>query len=259
MQRLDFQTFPEGYTFNGYMNAYLEEMVSHEMGHNFGLRHNFKGNLGATDDGTEGSVSRSIMEYLGKSFRHLNRVGEYDRMALRYSYLGERPAYSNWFCTDEDVASTKNADKSAECLRDDATSDPFGYALSLLSKAATKLVGEDSGAPIWKAADMERELNLAATILAVYAKTAEETSDQWENFFMISARPTNRYELKPFVLEQIREQFLGREIQQRLDKKSGFVTRIAAKNNLKDGIKLIEPILGDAFEAFEVTYLSDEL
>ncbi|MBA2403474.1 MAG: zinc-dependent metalloprotease, partial [Bdellovibrionales bacterium] len=64
-----FEIVPAGITFDAYMTGYFTEMLEHELGHNLGLRHNFKGNLGAYETGEKGSVSRSIMEYLGRPYR----------------------------------------------------------------------------------------------------------------------------------------------------------------------------------------------
>src|SRR5690606_21523257 len=101
-----------------YMDGYFQELISHEVGHNLGLRHNFRGNHGAADAKAEGNTSRSIMEYLGRPYRYLNRISAYDIMAIRYGYRGEKPTQKDWFCTDEDVALGSRKDLSAECSRD---------------------------------------------------------------------------------------------------------------------------------------------
>src|SRR5690606_4492703 len=81
-----FELVPEGVTLKEYLDAYFTHVVAHELGHNLGLRHNFKGSLGsheADDDHETKSVSRSIMEYTGPSESHLQtKIGEYDVMAL---------------------------------------------------------------------------------------------------------------------------------------------------------------------------------
>ncbi|MBI3554817.1 MAG: hypothetical protein HY074_00975 [Deltaproteobacteria bacterium] len=49
MDRNDFDALPTGYSFASYMPGYFQDMLTHEMGHNLGLRHNFRGTLGAAD------------------------------------------------------------------------------------------------------------------------------------------------------------------------------------------------------------------
>src|SRR5690606_14093159 len=125
----EFEIVPANMTYEEYMDGYMLEIVAHEVGHNLGLRHNFKGNLGAYENGEAGSVSRSVMEYLGRPYRHLNTIGPYDRMAIAYGYTGEMPKHLDWFCTDEDQANDliSMKIKSPECSNSDATSDPFSY------------------------------------------------------------------------------------------------------------------------------------
>ena len=48
--RQDFFDTPAGQTYDEYMNGYFKDMITHELGHNMGLRHNFKGNLYASAD-----------------------------------------------------------------------------------------------------------------------------------------------------------------------------------------------------------------
>lgn len=67
--------------------------VLHEMGHNFGLRHNFYGSVDskhfhdASVTGTEDKVnSSSVMEYPSFNEDRLNVVGKYDIAAIRFGY-----------------------------------------------------------------------------------------------------------------------------------------------------------------------------
>jgi hypothetical protein len=65
---------PEGMTYEKYMEGYMLEILAHEMGHNLGLRHNFKGNLGAIDGSKEaGSVSRSVTHKFFFTFLHFQK------------------------------------------------------------------------------------------------------------------------------------------------------------------------------------------
>ena len=124
-----FELVPEGVSFDQYMNGYFSEMLEHELGHNLGLRHNFKGNLGAYESGEKGSVSRSIMKYLGRPYRYLSAIGLYDKMAFSYGYKGVAPKHLNWFCTDEDQGTDKISltHKLSECTKSEATSDSYSF------------------------------------------------------------------------------------------------------------------------------------
>ncbi len=87
-------------------------IIMHEVGHNLGLRHNFKGSLSFP--------STSVMDYVEhQEHVYVDRPGLYDVAAVRYLYglsstLPEQP-----FCTDFDLAS------DPECGQLDATSDPL--------------------------------------------------------------------------------------------------------------------------------------
>src|SRR5690606_22715299 len=152
------------------MHGYMVEVVAHEIGHNLGIRHNFKGNLGAEDDQTKpGAVSRSIMEYLGRGYRHLNLIGDYDRMAISYGYTGVKPQNLNWFCTDEDKSEglAVIAVKSPECVSSDATNDPFSYWESRIDRTVELLLEtKSSAAPAWDISEVSTELTDALIRLA---------------------------------------------------------------------------------------------
>ena len=87
----EFFSFPETETYESYMDGYFQDMVTHELGHNFGLRHNFRGSLGRAGEMPEGRVSVSSMEYLDRNFRNFSRIGEHDFMAISYGYTGLAP------------------------------------------------------------------------------------------------------------------------------------------------------------------------
>jgi len=101
-----------------------------------GLRHNFKGNLGSFETKVPGSVSRSIMEYLGRPYRYLNIIGPYDRMAIAYGYTGVQPKELTWFCTDDNEAQDASTllIMSPECSKNDATNDPYTFWETRLSR-----------------------------------------------------------------------------------------------------------------------------
>lgn len=200
--RVDFTEIPTGYTYETYMFGYFKEMLAHELGHNIGLRHNFKGNLGAKDTLQEKKVSRSVMEYLGRGFRHLNHINEYDKMAILYGYAGVAPTHADWFCTDEEATgsdSPESIGNSAECSKDDATNDPFGYLESILNRAVGLLIAKGStSAPVWTVEDMEREVEAAVQGLSGYASSAVNHFTEWTNFLK-TGRPTSAGQVKSFV------------------------------------------------------------
>lgn len=195
--RSGFDDPPEGYTYETYMRGYFHDMVAHELGHNLGLRHNFKGSLAFS----ETSVSRSIMEYLGAMFRHLDRVGEYDVMAISYGYKGVLPTIKTWFCTDEDENDEPLS--SAECSSNDATADPFGYFQSVLKRVMKKSVNAGVDLPPnWTSEDLETKLNDSVVGLARYANSAASTAGTWTNFFTLG-RPTSKNDVPDYTIKAL--------------------------------------------------------
>ncbi|HLT21873.1 MAG TPA: zinc-dependent metalloprotease, partial [Bacteriovoracaceae bacterium] len=95
-----FELTPEGVSYQEFVDRYMHDTIEHEIGHNLGLRHNFKGTLGAIEGDERGTASRSVMEYLPNLHVIKSGIGEYDRMALSYGYTGVLPYETNWFCTD---------------------------------------------------------------------------------------------------------------------------------------------------------------
>ena len=236
-----FELVPDGMTFDKYIAGYFEEMLDHELGHNLGLRHNFKGNLGAFESRTTGSVSRSIMEYLGRGFRYLNAIGAYDRMAISYGYMGVAPTRLNWFCTDEDQAldAKSLALKSPECSKSDATSDPFSFWEGRLARSIDLLLETKSNeAPLWKITEMATEVSDAITGIAAYAVSVEKTSATWTNFFGKGDRPDDKSEVKDYVLQSFKKQLCDPELKTIIGMKSPEAQKIAL-SNLEDLRKVV--------------------
>lgn len=197
---------PQGISFENYMYGYFREMVSHEVGHNLGLRHNFKGNLGATDDGSIGSVSRSIMEYLKRPHRHMNRIGEYDTMAIKYAYLGIEPEHKNWFCTDNEKAQAGTIYLSAECSADDATSIPFDYFIKMVKQGISFILApETETAPQWSVDILRNDLTTYLNGIMNYAITADASGTTWTQFGK-SKHISNPTDSPQKVVENVLEQ-----------------------------------------------------
>jgi hypothetical protein len=86
------------------VEAYLTNVVLHEIGHTLGLRHNFKASL--VNDGSPGAPrAASVMDYLDDvDAVHMAALGAYDVAAVRYLYgLSSQPP-TQPFCTDADTA-----------------------------------------------------------------------------------------------------------------------------------------------------------
>lgn len=220
-ERLDFEEVPAGFTYPQYMEGYFHEMLAHELGHNLGLRHNFRGNLSDDNSHKPGSVSHSIMEYLGRGFRHINDISTYDVMAIAYGYLGVPVTKQGMYCTDEDVAGEDNAAGSPECSRDDATADPYGFFESRLVKAVGLLVEPGkTTAPTWTLKDLDKEFSTAVTGLALYAARAESTGSTWTNFFTAN-RPTDLKQIKGYTLSRVKAQVCSPSFTQVVEAKVG--------------------------------------
>jgi hypothetical protein len=119
---------------------YVREVVAHEVGHMFGLRHNFAGSLAATlshkelgdwfkaylnDDSTKESFDRypssSVMEYtpfkaavfIGWKIRRTKEVLPHDAAAIRWGYMGSTEVADKrmLFGTDDDVMRYGDVDR----------------------------------------------------------------------------------------------------------------------------------------------------
>lgn len=125
----------------------LKSVVMHEVGHDFGLRHNFAGSLSTeilpsqylpdltslllTGERPADAPlpSSSVMDYFSL-FDHMRieRPGAYDRAAIRWGYMAT-PEERNTiqlpsFCTDEDT------EWNADCQRWDAWAEPIEWHLT---------------------------------------------------------------------------------------------------------------------------------
>lgn len=230
-----FDLVPEEVDYKEYMNRYFKEMLKHELGHNLGLRHNFKGNLGDNQSRTYGSVSRSVMEYLTRNYLYLNTIGIYDAMAIAYGYAGQTPEHLDWYCTDEDQANSVAtlATKSPECSSSDNTSDPYSYFEGRIKRAIDLLVetGSDS-APVWKTKEVKAQVDNAIKGLAAYALSAENTGDTWTNFFGKANRPNDKKDVKDYVLATLKNKLCDPSLQDIIAAKESVEAQEIASQNL---------------------------
>jgi hypothetical protein len=242
LKKMHFELIPNGMSYEKYMDGYMLELVAHEVGHNLGLRHNFKGNLGAYENIAEpGSVSRSVMEYLGRPYRYLNTVGPYDRMAIAYGYSGKAPKHLNWFCTDEDNSEPRSlAIRSPECTKSDATSDPFSFWEGRFNRILDLLLERKSNsAPVWKTSEVSSQLEDAIIGISAYAASAEATADTWTNFFGKSDRPESKSEVKAYVLERLKKKICDPELKEIIKNKESAEASKLAQENLNEMKKKI--------------------
>ncbi len=238
----EFEIIPANMTYETYMDGYMLEIVAHEVGHNLGLRHNFKGNLGAYENGEEGSVSRSVMEYLGRPYRHLNTIGPYDRMAIAYGYTGSAPKHLDWFCTDEDQAydAQAMAVKSPECSKSDATSDPFSFWEGRIDRVLDLVLErKTAAAPVWTVKEVKTQIEDAISGLSAYALSAEKTADSWTNFFGKNDRPEDKSEIKDYVLYRIKKKLCNPKLQDVIAGKESTEAQKLAESNLVELSKTI--------------------
>ncbi|MCX6119039.1 MAG: zinc-dependent metalloprotease [Proteobacteria bacterium] len=238
--RQDFFDLPQGETYESYMKGYYFGLVTHELGHNLGLRHNFKGNLLATADGVK--PSGSIMEYLNREFRHKDSIGTYDQMAIAYGYSGVEPVRKDIFCTDENVVDAQNPTFSAECSRDDATNDAFAYFGKVIDRALDRVVAPNSvEAPTWTVADLSREFSYSLTGRIAYGTSAEATSKTWLTFAAAN-RPRRASAISHYVFKEIQDQLCSATIRNAAEKKSTPEAKEATLKNLKELDAVIEKI-----------------
>lgn len=96
------------------LEAYVAHMIVHEIGHDLGLRHNFKGSLVEP-------TSSSVMDYtiFETRIEQGATVGPYDIDAVRYLYGLSPDLPAQPFCTDDMIG------LDPDCQYFDTSADPF--------------------------------------------------------------------------------------------------------------------------------------
>jgi hypothetical protein len=143
-----------------FINENLSALITHEIGHTLGLRHNFKGSamLGRDDLGKDGLLSSSVMDYLpvylapqGKpqgAYTQL-KPGPYDNWAVEYAYKPLLKGPSAQRSALEAIASKADSDPrlaygsdgdadqrtDPDVQRDDLGRDSLSFARSRIESA----------------------------------------------------------------------------------------------------------------------------
>jgi hypothetical protein len=177
------------------------------------------------------------MEYLGRPYRHLNIIGAYDKMALAYGYKGEIPKHLNWYCTDEDQGTDAKtlAEKSPECSKSDATSDPFSFWESRLDRILDLTMERNSTSePVWSVTDVKTQVHETILGLGAYALSAESTAQNWTNFFGKNDRPEEKSQIKNYVLERLKKKVCDPNIEEVILQKETSEGRKRTEDNLQE-------------------------
>ena len=218
-----FKAFPEDVSLEDFINKVFETTVTHEIGHNLGFRHNFKGSLKTSDETQK--ISNSIMEYLPLEYDILNKLGDYDVEAFAYGYFGKEPSGEEPYCTDEDIPQEFSyfyfkKDRSPECARFDYTKDPFGYHLKRIKKGFDFVVG--TGDPTdegWGASRMMSVLKLNISHAGFYYSRADTTSETWVAW-ATNGRPDESVQaIKDHVVDEVHKVICSDRYQAQIDLK----------------------------------------
>ena len=122
----------------------LADFLSHELGHNLGLRHNFKGSLDF-DQQTEEVPSSTVMDYI----LGMPKPGSYDHAAMRYAYGDGEGESAFLYCSDEHL------ELDPGCAQHDV-GHPIEYYLAFLERLSEEIPVDQSYSDIqWQAEEAE--------------------------------------------------------------------------------------------------------
>ncbi len=93
-----------GFSEEEILKRLIVDTLAHELGHNLGLRHNFKGSYDKKHFISTDIHTSSVMDYLDVDMSENGKPGPYDKEALIFAFNGHFNFDENYlFCTDEDV------------------------------------------------------------------------------------------------------------------------------------------------------------
>ncbi|MEQ1878716.1 MAG: zinc-dependent metalloprotease, partial [Bdellovibrionia bacterium] len=163
------------------LGTYVLPTLIHEMGHNFGLRHNFTASndaanfYPASETGGRLVRSSSIMDYLSFNEDFMARPGTYDEAAIKFGYADASASQLGQFkfCTDEDVE-MRSVDPM--CARQDAGVTATEVVQNLIRDYKALYSTTNFRYDRYYSADPERLGNYK---LELYLKPMRRYYDQW--------------------------------------------------------------------------------
>lgn len=195
----------------------VQETLTHELGHNFGLRHNFMGSMDEANywspTVTETTLpirSSSVMDYFFVNESRLTLPGAYDLAAIRYGYadavllndnktvfklnpnqsiernLGSAQMRPFKFCTDEDVMIGGHP----LCFKFDAGTNPVEIVNNLIQNYYTSMALSSYRFDRYKA---NQPLAMALYRLNLYLLPMKRIYEEWRTLLRKSTAADQKY------------------------------------------------------------------
>ena len=196
---------PEDETFNSYILGLLRQVSIHEIGHSFGLGHEFESSTFAQN----GYVGHSAMDYVDMHNAHKPVSGYYDEMALAYGYLGRLPERTDISCSNNDLIKyyRYHNDKSPECSQTDGTNAPlenFAFRLrQTLDLLTTRKDDQSFPYLVWNDLVSRYVGDLTFGLISYYF-SAETHYDQLRTVLIEGRKPENPQEVKDLVMTYLK-------------------------------------------------------